>query len=61
MTSLKVGFIGLGNMGMLMAKALVKNGEQLVVYDLNKAAVAEMTSLGATAAGSSREWRRPAM
>ena len=55
MSSLRVGFIGLGNMGMLMAKNMVKNGEHLVVYDLRKEAISEMVSLGATAAGSSRE------
>jgi 3-hydroxyisobutyrate dehydrogenase-like beta-hydroxyacid dehydrogenase len=55
MSSLRVGFIGLGNMGMLMAKTLVKNGEKLVVFDLKKEAVVEMEALGATAAASSRE------
>jgi 3-hydroxyisobutyrate dehydrogenase-like beta-hydroxyacid dehydrogenase len=34
---------------------LVKNGEHLAVYDLRKEAISEMVSLGATAAGSSRE------
>ncbi len=55
MSSLKIGFIGLGNMGILMAKNMAKNGEHLVVYDLRKEAVSEMVSLGATSAGSSRE------
>jgi 3-hydroxyisobutyrate dehydrogenase-like beta-hydroxyacid dehydrogenase len=55
MSSLKVGFIGLGNMGILMARNLVKNGENLVVYDLRKEVVSQMVSLGATKAGSSRE------
>jgi 3-hydroxyisobutyrate dehydrogenase len=55
MSSLRVGFIGLGNMGMLVAKTLIKNGEKLVVYDLKKEAVVEMEALGATAASSSRE------
>jgi 3-hydroxyisobutyrate dehydrogenase-like beta-hydroxyacid dehydrogenase len=55
MSSFTVGFIGLGMMGMLMAKTLVKNGEKLVVYDMRREAVAEIVSLGATAAGSSRE------
>lgn len=54
-TSLKVGFIGLGNMGMLMAKALVGNGIPLTVYDLRQEALAEMKSLGATPAESSRQ------
>ena len=55
MSNLRVGFIGLGNMGILMAKNMVRNGERLVVYDLRKEAMSETVSLGATAAGSSRE------
>lgn len=55
MSSLRVGFIGLGNMGTLMAKTMIKNGEHLLVYDLRKEAVSEMVSLGAAAAGSARE------
>ena len=55
MSSLRVGFIGLGNMGMLMARNMVKNGEHLVVYDLRREAISEIVSLGAAAAGSSRE------
>ncbi len=55
MSRFMVGFIGLGMMGILMAKALVKNGEKLVVYDLKKEAVDQMVSLGAEAAVSSRQ------
>lgn len=55
MSALRMGFIGLGNLGMLMAKTLIKNGVSLVVYDLRPEAVAEIKSLGATAASSSRE------
>jgi 6-phosphogluconate dehydrogenase (decarboxylating) len=29
----RIGFIGLGNMGAHMARNLIKNGKQLVVYD----------------------------
>jgi NADPH-dependent glutamate synthase beta subunit-like oxidoreductase len=32
----RVGFIGLGNMGGHMASNLVKNGFDVVVFDLNK-------------------------
>lgn len=32
----RVGFIGLGNMGGHMASNLVKNGFNVMVYDLNK-------------------------
>jgi 3-hydroxyisobutyrate dehydrogenase-like beta-hydroxyacid dehydrogenase len=55
MSSLKVGFIGVGNMGMAMAKPLVKKGFQVTVCDLNPRAVEEITALGAKAANSPRE------
>jgi len=55
MESTRVGFIGLGNMGMLVAKKLVKSGLPLTVYDLRKEPLEEMRALGAAAAGSSRE------
>jgi 3-hydroxyisobutyrate dehydrogenase-like beta-hydroxyacid dehydrogenase len=34
-----MGFIGLGNMGMPMAKSLVKAGFSLIVYDLRPEAI----------------------
>ncbi|MGO5051305.1 2-hydroxy-3-oxopropionate reductase [Lachnospiraceae bacterium LCP25S3_G4] len=43
----KVGFIGLGIMGKPMAKLLVKNNVDLVVYDLNENAVEELIADGA--------------
>jgi 3-hydroxyisobutyrate dehydrogenase-like beta-hydroxyacid dehydrogenase len=55
MSSIKVGFIGLGNMGMLMVKKLVENKLPLTVYDLRKEAVEEIVALGAKGANSSRE------
>jgi 3-hydroxyisobutyrate dehydrogenase-like beta-hydroxyacid dehydrogenase len=55
MNSLKIGFIGLGNMGMPMAKSLARGGFPLTVYDLRKEALEEMKALGAAAASSSRE------
>lgn len=42
-----VGYIGLGIMGMPMAKALLSAYKELAVYDLKEAAVAEMKALGA--------------
>ena len=54
MSSIKVGFIGLGNMGMPMAESLVKNGFSVTVYDLRQEAVEEIKSLGAKAASSCR-------
>lgn len=49
----KVGFIGLGIMGFPMAENLIKAGVSLMVNDLNEQAVANLTNLGAIAAGKS--------
>ena len=45
----KIGFIGLGIMGKPMAKNLLKAGVELLVCDLNKEAVKEVTAEGAEA------------
>ena len=42
-----IGFVGLGIMGKPMAANLVKKGCDLVVYDLNAAAVSELAAMGA--------------
>jgi 3-hydroxyisobutyrate dehydrogenase len=56
MDNMKVGFIGLGNMGITMARALVRhNIFPLTVYDLRQEPVEELKSLGATGANSCRE------
>jgi len=55
MSNIKVGLIGVGNMGMIMAKKLNENGMMLTVYDLREEAVQEMVALGAKGAGSCRE------
>ena len=55
MVSMRIGLIGLGNMGMLVARGLVKSGLPLTVYDLRREAVEEMKALGAAAAASCRE------
>lgn len=47
---MKVGFIGLGIMGKPMAKNMLKAGIELLVADLNKEAVADVVSAGATEA-----------
>ncbi|MCI8664155.1 MAG: 2-hydroxy-3-oxopropionate reductase [Hungatella sp.] len=52
---MKVGFIGLGIMGRPMSKNLVKAGHELVVFDFNKEAVADLVSCGAKAAANGRE------
>jgi len=51
----KIGFIGLGEMGALMAKNLVGSGYQLSVFDINKQAVKELSKLGAGECSSAKE------
>jgi len=51
----KVGFIGLGTMGMPMAKNLLNAGYEMVVYDINQEAVKEMVALGSTEVKTPRE------
>ena len=49
----KVGFIGVGNMGGPMCRNIIKNtNHEVVVFDLNPAAVKECTDLGASAGSS---------
>lgn len=55
MDSLKMGFIGVGDIGMVMAKSILKAGIPVTVYDLNKEAVDKAVEAGAKAAGSCRE------
>lgn len=52
---MKIGFVGLGIMGKPMSKNLMKAGHELVVYDLNQEAVADVVAAGGVAAGSARE------
>jgi len=54
MATFRAGIIGVGDMGMAMAKALVRE-LPLTVYDLNQKALDEIRALGATIAGSPRE------
>lgn len=46
---MKIAFIGLGNMGGPMARNLLKAGHQVVAVDLNREAVQELVSAGASA------------
>jgi 3-hydroxyisobutyrate dehydrogenase len=50
-----VGFIGLGNMGLPMARNLLKAGRRLIVHDINPAAMSVLADKGATAASSPAE------
>ncbi|MDE2517793.1 MAG: NAD(P)-dependent oxidoreductase [Rhodospirillales bacterium] len=50
---MKIGFIGVGNMGGPMCRNIVRNtNHQVVVFDLNPDAAAACTALGASAAAS---------
>jgi 3-hydroxyisobutyrate dehydrogenase-like beta-hydroxyacid dehydrogenase len=50
--TVKLGLIGLGNMGGLIGKRLIEQGNDLLVYDVNPAARQDFVSLGAEAAAS---------
>ena len=54
----QVGFIGLGTMGLPMAKRLIKAGYQLTVYNRTLKKTKELESLGAQVAVSSEEVAR---
>ena len=45
-----VGFVGTGNMGLPMARNILKAGHQLTVWDVRPEATAELEQLGATRA-----------
>src|SRR5437870_2435453 len=48
----RVGFIGLGNMGLPMALNLVKAGHQVEGFDVNGAAVEKLVAAGGASVGS---------
>lgn len=52
---MRIGFIGLGNMGGPMARNLLKAGHELTVFDLSAAAVEQAVSAGARKAGTITE------
>src|SRR4030095_14552089 len=45
---MKVGFIGLGNMGSAMARNLIKGGHTLTVYNRTRSRTEALRSLGAS-------------
>lgn len=51
----KIGFIGLGNMGLPMAANLVKAGHQVTGYDLNSPVMMALTQAGGQIATSAAE------
>src|SRR5256714_6810879 len=52
---MKVGFIGLGNMGSAMARNLIKAGHALVIYNRTRSRAEELQPLGARVAETSAE------
>ena len=52
---MKIGFIGLGNVGGKLAGSLIRNGHDVTVRDLDEALVAEFVARGAKSASSPRE------
>ena len=52
---MKIGFIGLGNVGAKLAGSLLRNGFDLTVRDLNDAMVREFVDRGAASAVSPKE------
>ncbi|WP_170592338.1 NAD(P)-dependent oxidoreductase [Ruegeria arenilitoris] len=55
---MKVGFIGLGNVGGKLSGSLLRNGIDLTVYDLNPDFVAEFAAKGAKAGESPAQMMR---
>ncbi len=55
-----IGFIGLGNMGTPMAANLVKAGHRVRGYDVNTAALQNLTSIGVEVAANASEAARGA-
>jgi len=50
-----IGFIGLGNMGRLMAKNVLAKGHNLMVYDVQQEALDSLKQLGATVSHSPQD------
>jgi 3-hydroxyisobutyrate dehydrogenase len=55
---MKIGFIGLGNVGGKLSGSLLRNGVELYVHDLDAELVEAMVAGGATAGGSPAEMMR---
>lgn len=49
---MKIGFIGLGNVGGKLSGSLLRNAADVAVHDLDEALVAKAVALGASAGGS---------
>ena len=55
MTDLRIGFIGLGNVGSQLAGNLLRHGVDLTVRDIDEGRIAPLRARGARAAASARE------
>ncbi|MFU8778030.1 MAG: NAD(P)-dependent oxidoreductase [Roseovarius sp.] len=55
---MKIGFIGLGNVGGKLSGSLLRNGHDLTVHDLNAALVGDFVARGAKAAASPAQMMR---
>ena len=52
---MEIGFIGLGKMGLPMARRLIEAGHHLTVFDQRQEAVEKLVALGAAAAASPKD------
>jgi 3-hydroxyisobutyrate dehydrogenase len=52
---MKIGFVGLGNVGGKLAGSLIRNGHDVTVRDLDEALMADYVARGAKSASSPRE------
>ena len=52
---MKIGFIGLGNVGAKLSGSLLRNGTDLMVRDLNKDTAAPLLAVGALWADSPKQ------
>lgn len=52
---MRVGLIGVGNMGSRMCEALLKAGYEVIVFDINSQAIEKAIKMGAKSAKSSKE------
>ncbi len=52
---MRIGFVGLGNLGSKLAGSLLRNGVDLVVRDLDEAVVRSFVERGAASAGSPKD------
>ena len=50
-----IGFVGLGTMGLCMARNLIKNGHQVIGFDFSKTAMNAHTKNGGKLASSAAE------